>query len=67
MLDSNQPLVKFTQAYSYDNVYISPNYVASVSRHAVWSNRWTNITISGNTVYIVLEPIESVLEKLGIV
>ena len=67
MSDLNKPWVKFTQAYSYDDVYINPTYVASVRRHTAWPNKWTNITTGSDTIYTVLEPIESVLEKLGIV
>ena len=66
MADLNKPWVSFTQAYSYDEVYINPVFVASVRRHSVWTDSWTCIITGSDTEYTVLEPIESVLKKLGI-
>ncbi len=57
--------VKFIQAYSYSGVYINPEFVATVQRHPVWTNGWT-VIVCADEKYTVLEPIESVLEKLGI-
>ena len=59
------PWVKFVQAYSFSTFYINPKFVSTVSRHAVFDRKWTVITTNVDT-YTVIEPIESVLEKLGI-
>ena len=60
-----RPWVKFVQAYTFTSFYVNPKFVATVCRHTVWDQTWTVITTSNET-YTVLEPIESVLEKLGI-
>lgn len=60
-----KPWVKFIRAYSYSSFYINPKCVSTVSRHAVFDRTWTVIATSTDT-YTVIEPIESVLEKLGI-
>lgn len=59
------PWVKFVQAYNYSSFYINPKYVSTVSRHTVLDKTWTVIKTNTDT-YTVIEPIESVLEKLGI-
>ena len=60
-----KPWVKFVQAYTFTSFYVNPKFVATVRRHAAWDRAWTVITTSNET-FTVLEPIESVLEKLGI-
>ena len=65
MSSTTRPWVKFVQAYSYTGVYINPEFVASVQRHSVCATKWT-VIVCGNETFTVLEPIETVLEKLGI-
>lgn len=61
----NNSWVKFVQAYHFNTIYINAALVSSVQRHSAWTNSWTVIT-SGDQKFVVLEPIEVVLKKLGI-
>lgn len=61
----NNSWVKFVQAYHFNTIYINAALVSSVQRHSAWTREWAVIT-SGDQKFVVLEPIEVVLEMLGI-